>query len=78
MSQDASQAVGSVSGGAIGGVTAAGVSAGATVLGSMAFGAEVGDAVGGSTTDIAACATTAPTTPVVSVVVFGIMPRMTR
>jgi hypothetical protein len=44
--QDTAEAVGSVSGGAIGGVTAVGVGAGATVLASMAFGAEVGEAVG--------------------------------
>jgi hypothetical protein len=46
MDQGDAEAVGTISGGAIGGVTAAGVGAAATVLGSVAFGTEVGEAVG--------------------------------
>ena len=41
-SHDTAEAVGSVSGGAIGGVTASTVATGATIAGSMAFGAEAG------------------------------------
>ena len=46
MSTDAAEAVGGMSGGAIGGVTASAVGAGATIAGSMAFGAEAGEALG--------------------------------
>ena len=46
MNRGGAEAIGGVSGGAIGGVTTAGVGVATTVLGSMAFGAEAGEAVG--------------------------------